>query len=81
MISPTMRPGMSSAGGWMPPQIRDRLVWSDASRYVAHCSVMSTDGPFSNTRNSFARISNWLIPPGKYSLPVNAVRTSAAARE
>ena len=30
--APMRRPGRSSAGGWIPPQIRDSEVWSAASR-------------------------------------------------
>lgn len=80
-LMPTSRPAMSSTGGCMPPQIRDRLVWSEASRYVAHCSTTSMLGPASKTRKSLAGARNSARPPGKYSSPVSRVNTSAAARE
>src|SRR5438105_13447801 len=64
---------------WMPPYRREMPAESAASKYVAHSSLTSEDGPASNF-NEPARTVQSSSPPGKYSLPVKPVSTSAAAR-
>mmetsp|Transcript_11851 Transcript_11851/g.37650 ORF Transcript_11851/g.37650 Transcript_11851/m.37650 type:complete len:219 (-) Transcript_11851:1192-1848(-) len=64
-IAPMWRPGMSSAGGWMPPQMRERDVSSAASLYRAHCREKVREGPRSNSRKSSRSAVYWPMPPGK----------------
>ena len=81
IFSPIILPLISSIGGCIPPQILDKLVWSEASWKVAHWRVKDSEGPSSKTKNSFFNTSNVPSPPGKNSLPVIFVKDTAAALE
>ena len=60
----------------MPRRILDKLHGSEASRYVAHCSVMSRLRRGSRIRSSFAAISTLLMPVERYALPVRTGTSS-----